>query len=70
MQALHLMTVFMGVRFVGALLSSLVVAVVSVKTISSPIQSIQSNEYNGSRPRPLFPSLSKNLNTKTQINSN
>jgi len=25
---------------------------------------IQSNEYNGSRPRPLFPSLSKNLKYK------
>jgi len=28
--------------------------------------SIQSNEYNGSRPRPLFPSLSKNLKYKNK----
>ena len=31
---------------------------------------IQSNEYNGSRPRPLFPSLSKNLKYKNRESVN
>jgi len=47
--------------FDSAYASSYSSSIVTLVLSSNPIQS---NEYNGSRPRPLFPSLSKNLKYK------